>query len=230
MKTIGLIGGMSWQSSIEYYRIINQAVSDLLGGLHSAKIVMVSVDFAEIETLQIEGRWTEVSAEMVKAAKSVEAGGADFLLICTNTLHRFADAVQAAIDIPLLHIADATATAVAKTGINTVALLGTRYTMEGDFYKPRLEDKHSLKVLIPSEEQRLIIDRVIYHELVMGVFKPESKGEYIRIINDLVTKGAEGIILGCTEIGLLVDDSDVSVQLFDTAVLHAMRAVELALE
>ena len=229
MKTIGLIGGLSWQSSIEYYRIINQQVSDRLGGLHSGKIVLVSLDFAEIEALQVQERWQDVSGEMVSAAQRVESGGADFLLICTNTLHMFADEVQAAVSIPLLHIADATAYAVQAAGLTSVALLGTRYTMEADFYTDRLRGLHRLNVLIPNDQDRRIIDHVIYNELVLGKFNPESKDEYIRIIEGQVESGAEGVILGCTEIGLLVNESHINVPVFDTARIHAQQAVELSL-
>ena len=229
MKTIGLIGGLSWQSSIEYYRIINQQVSDRLGGLHSGKIVLVSLDFAEIEALQVQERWQDVSGEMVSAAQRVESGGADFLLICTNTLHMFADEVQAAVSIPLLHIADATAYAVQAAGLTSVALLGTRYTMEADFYTDRLRGLHRLNVLIPNDQDRRIIDHVIYNELVLGKFNSESKDEYIRIIEGQVESGAEGVILGCTEIGLLVNESHINVPVFDTARIHAQQAVELSL-
>lgn len=229
MKTIGMIGGLSWQSSIEYYRIINQQVNDRLGSLHSGKIVLISLDFAKIESLQVQERWDEVSAEMIRAAQRVEAGGADFLLICTNTLHMFADEIQTSIDIPLLHIADAAANTVQDAGLTSVALLGTRYTMDADFYKKRLREMHHLNVLIPNDQDRLIIDRVIYNELVLGIFKSKSRNEYIRIIEGLVEDGAEGVILGCTEIGLLVSDTDLSIPLFDTAKIHALRAAELSL-
>lgn len=229
MKTIGLIGGLSWQSSIEYYRIINQQVSDRLGGFHSGKIVLVSLDFAEIEAMQEQERWQDVSAELVTAAKRVEAGGADFLLICTNTMHMFAEEIQEAVSIPLLHIVDATANAVQAAGLTSVALLGTRYTMEADFYTKRLRNLHSLNVLIPNKQDRRIIDRVIYNELVLGEFNPESKDDYLRIIEGLVESGADGVILGCTEIGLLVNESHLNVPVFDTARIHALQAVELSL-
>jgi aspartate racemase len=230
MKTIGLIGGMSWESSVEYYRIINQAVHDRLGGVHSAKSVMVSVDFAEIETLQRNGNWTEATRMMIDTARQVENGGADFLVICTNTMHKMADEVQAAIRIPLLHIADATAEQVRKRGIQRIGLLGTRFTMEESFYRGRLIDRFGLDVLIPNERDREIVHRVIYDELVVGKIDPDSKKEYIRIMENLVKQGAQGIILGCTEIGSLVQDADSRVPLFDTTRIHALAAVDMALE
>ena len=229
MKTIGMIGGMSWESSIEYYRIINEGVKGKLGGLHSAKSVMYSVDFAEIETLQHEGRWEEATQAMVEAAKHVEAGGADFVIICTNTMHKMAEEVEAAIHIPLLHIVDATAEAIKALGLQVVGLLGTNFTMEQDFYRGRLVERHGLEVLIPEEQDREIVHRVIYDELVLGVIKPESRSQYERIIEKLIEAGAQGIILGCTEIGLLVKDEDSRVPLFDTTFIHAVAAVEYAL-
>jgi len=230
MKTIGMIGGMSWESSVEYYRIVNEAVKERLGGLHSAKIAMYSVDFAEIEVLQREGRWDEATQAMIAAARQVEAGGADFLLICTNTMHKMADEVQASLRIPLLHIADAAAGAVKAQGLRRVGLLGTRFTMEGDFYRGRLAEKHGLEVLIPSLADREIVHRVIYDELVVGRIEAASQAEYLRIIAALVKDGAEGIILGCTEIGLLVQQADSHVPLFDTTRIHALAAVDLALQ
>ncbi len=227
--TIGLLGGMSWESSIEYYRIINETVRDKLGGLHSAKSVMYSVDFAEIEALQHEGKWGEATQLMITAARHVENGGADFLVICTNTMHRMAEEVQEGIGIPLLHIADATAAKIKAEGLSVVGLLGTKYTMEGEFYKGRLVDRHGLEVLTPNDEGREIVHKVIYDELVMGMIKPQSKARYIQIIEELVSMGAQGIILGCTEIGLLVGAEDVTVPVFDTALIHAKAAVEYAL-
>ncbi|MFC1878876.1 aspartate/glutamate racemase family protein [Chloroflexota bacterium] len=229
MKTIGLIGGMSWESSIEYYRIINETVRQKLGGLHSSKSVMVSVDFAEIEELQQTGRWEEATQIMVNTALQIESGGANFLLICTNTMHRMAPQVIKAIKIPLLHIADATAARVKEEGIRTIGLLGTRYTMEEDFYSGRLQDKHGLTVLLPDEPGRKNVHRIIYNELVQGIIKQESKQEYIKIIHNLSKQGAEGIILGCTEIGLLVQQKDSPLPVFDTARIHAEAAVEMAL-
>ena len=229
MKTIGMIGGMSWESSIEYYRIVNEAAKEKLGGLHSAKSIMYSVDFAEIEILQSEGRWDEATQVMVEAAQRVEAGGADFLIICTNTMHKMADEVEKAIHIPLLHIADATARAIKAQGLGKVGLLGTKFTMEEDFYRGRLVDRHDLEVLIPQSEDREIVHRVIYDELVLGTIKPESRKQYKQIIEKLIAAGAQGIILGCTEIGLLVNDEDSRVPLFDTTIIHAITAVEYAL-
>jgi aspartate racemase len=230
MKTIGMIGGMSWESSIEYYRIINETVKEQLGDLHSAKSLMYSVDFAEIEVLQREGRWQEATRAMVEAARSVEAGGADFLIICTNTMHRMADEVQQSIAIPLLHIADATAEAIKAQGLQRVGLLGTRFTMEEDFYRGRLVEKHALEVLVPDAAEREIVHRIIYDELVLGRIVPASKAEYLRIIGGLAEAGAEGIILGCTEIGLLVSQADSRLPLFDTTRIHALAAVQYALE
>lgn len=230
MKTIGMIGGMSWESSIEYYRIINETVRERLGGVHSAKSVMVSVDFAEIEAMQMAGKWEQATERMVETALSVEKGGADFILICTNTMHLMAEDVEAATTIPLLHIADATAEAIKKMNLKKIALLGTRFTMEEEFYRGRLEDKHGLEVLIPEDADRQVVHDVIYDELVMGEIKNSSKEAYIRIIEKLVQSGAEGVILGCTEIGLLIQQEDVSVPVFDTTYLHAISAVDMALE
>ena len=230
MKTIGLIGGMSWESTIEYYRIINQVVQMKLGGVHSAKIVMVSLDFAEIEELQTQAKWEEATSIMVDSAKRLEKCGADMVLICTNTMHLMADEVQEGINIPLLHIADATAQTVIDQGLNKVGLLGTRFTMEKDFYRGRLEKKHKLKVLIPDENQRDIVHRVIYQELVKGQIKENSREKYREIIESLVKNGVEGIILGCTEIGLLVKQEDTAVPVFDTTDIHARAAVEAALD
>jgi aspartate racemase len=230
MKTIGLIGGMSWESSIEYYRLINEGVLARLGGLHSAKSVMVSVDFAEIEELQHEGRWEEATQIMVRAAQDVERGGADCVVICTNTMHKMAEAVQAETGIPLLHIADATAERIQAQGLRRVGLLGTRFTMEEDFYKGRLEQRFGLQVLIPGAQDRQIIHRVIFDELVLGKIEPRSKEQYLAIIDELVRQGAQGIILGCTEIGLLVKQSDCHVPIFDTTMIHATAAVQWALQ
>ncbi|PKN92619.1 MAG: aspartate racemase [Chloroflexi bacterium HGW-Chloroflexi-6] len=230
MKTIGMIAGMSWESSLEYYRLVNEGVKARLGGLHSAKCVLVSVDFAEIEVLQRESRWDEATQAMIDVARQVQAGGADFLLICTNTMHKMAEQVQASIDIPLLHIADAAAKAIKARGLRKVGLLGTRFTMEENFYRGRLAEKYGLEVLIPDETDRAIVHHVIYEELVLGKIVPASKLEYQRIIENLIQQGAEGIILGCTEIGLLVKDEDSRVPLFDTTSIHALAAVEMALK
>jgi aspartate racemase len=229
MKTIGMIGGMSWESSIEYYRIINEKVKERLGGLHSAKSVMYSVDFADVEALQHAGRWEEATQDMIEAARHVEAGGADFLIICTNTMHKMADEVEAAIGIPLLHIADATAEVIKSQGLTKIGLLGTKFTMEEDFYRGRLVEKHGLDVIIPDAEDREIVHRVIYDELVLGAIKSESREQYKQIIEKLIAAGAQGIILGCTEIGLLVKEEDSRVPLFDTTYIHAISAVEMAL-
>jgi aspartate racemase len=228
MKTIGLIGGMSWESSAEYYRLINETVKTQFGGLHSAKCLMYSVDFAEIEVLQHQGKWDQAAELMIDAAQRVERGGADFLLICTNTMHKLADTVQTHIRIPLLHIADATATKIQERGVKTVGLLGTKFTMEENFYKGRLSEKYGLNVLIPDGDERDTIHRVIYEELCCGVINQTSKDMYVSIMNHLVTRGAEGIILGCTEIPLLIQDHDSQVPLFDTTRIHAEAAVEYA--
>ena len=230
MKTIGLIGGMSWESSIEYYKIINEAVRAKLGGLHSAKCMMYSIDFAEMEPLQHQGRWNEATQILIAAAKSVEAGGAGFVIFCTNTMHKVADEVQQYLRIPILHIADATAQTIKAEGFKKVGLLGTRFTMEENFYRGRLSQKHNLEILIPDEEEREVVHRIIYDELCMGETKTLSKTKYMDIIDRLAKKGAEGIILGCTEIGLLVKKEDTRVPLFDTTKIHALAAVEYALE
>ena len=230
MKTIGLIGGMSWESSIEYYRIINETVRAKLGGLHSAKSIMYSVDFAEIEVLQHQGKWDEAAELMIAAAKNVENGGADFVIICTNTMHKMADEVQKHIQIPLLHIADATAKTIKARGLRRIGLLGTKFSMEEDFYRGRLAEKHGLEVVIPTGEEREIVHRVIYDELCIGKINQASKEQYISIMDRLVKNGAEGIILGCTEISLLVRDEDSHVPLFDTTNIHAVAAVEYALD
>jgi aspartate racemase len=229
MKTIGLLGGMSWESSIEYYRIINETVRKRLGGLHSAKSIMYSVDFADIELLQEQGRWNEATALMIDGAERLERGGADFLIICTNTMHKMAEAVEAQIQIPLLHIADATAETLKAQGIKQVGLLGTQFTMEQDFYKGRLTEKHGLKVLVPNQGEREIIHRVIYDELCVGVVSSSSKEAFKQVINQLAERGVEGVILGCTEIGLLIGEKDSPVPVFDTTKIHAVAAVEYAL-
>jgi aspartate racemase len=228
-KVIGLIGGMSWESSAEYYRIINERVRDRLGGLHSARCLMWSFDFAEVEALQHAGHWDDATALMIEAARRLELGGADVVLICTNTMHRMADAVQAAIGLPLLHIADPTAGRIRDAGMRRVGLLGTAFTMEQDFYKGRLERRHGLDVLVPGEEDRALVHRVIYDELVQGRAEPASRQAYREVIARLVERGAEAIILGCTEIMLLVGPEDSSVPLFDTTTIHAEAAVDLAL-
>jgi aspartate racemase len=229
MKTIGMIGGMSWESSSEYYRIINETIKAKLGGLHSAKSVMYSVDFSEIEALQHQGNWDKATQLMIEAARHVEAGGADFVIICTNTMHKMADDVQKNIGIPLLHIADATAEVIKARGFRKIGLLGTKFTMEEDFYRGRLVEKHGLDVIIPQVDDRVIVHRVIYEELVLGHINPASRTEYQHIIERLIEAGAQGIILGCTEIGMLVKDEDSRAPLFDTTRIHAVKAVEYAL-
>ena len=229
MKTIGLLGGMSWESTVPYYRLINQRIGERLGALHSAEIVLYSVDFEPIERLQHAGKWDDTAEILLRAAKSVEGAGADLLIVCTNTMHKVYDEVAAGIGIPMLHIAGATAEAIAETGLKTVGLLGTRFTMEQDFYRGRLETRHDLEVLVPDAPDREIVHRVIYEELCHGKILDTSRQEYARIISGLVDRGAEGVILGCTEIGLLVGPKDVSVPVFDTAAIHARATADLAL-
>ena len=230
MKTIGLIGGMSWESSLEYYRIINEQVKEKLGGLHSAKSLMYSLDFDLIEKLQQQEKWDELTSIMIKAAQDLEKGGADFVLICTNTMHKMAEDVQDNINIPLLHIADTTAERIKEKDLKKIGLLGTNFTMEEDFYKGRLTNKHGLEIIVPKKEDRQIIHQIIYQELCLGQIKPSSKDQYIEIINKLVDSGAEAVILGCTEIPLLVQQEDVNIPLFDTTSIHAETAVEFALK
>jgi len=229
MKTIGLIGGMSWESTIPYYRQINETIKERLGGLHSAKIVLYSVDFHEIERLQHAENWDAAGAILANAARSLEAAGAAFLVLCTNTMHKVAFSIEAAVAIPLLHIADPTATEIKRAGHSTVGLLGTRFTMEQAFYRTRLIERHGLRVIVPDSEDREIIHRIIYEELCLGVVKPESRSAYRKIMGKLASQGAEAIILGCTEISLLVDQQDSEVQLFDTTAIHARMAAEEAL-
>jgi len=229
VKTIGLIGGMSWESSLEYYRILNETIKARLGGLHSAKCILYSVDFAEIETLQHQGRWQEAAQLMIAAAQSLEHGGADFVILCTNTMHKLADDIQANIRIPLLHIADATAEKIRAASLSKIGLLGTRFTMEEDFYKGRLIEKYSLNVIIPGRDERETIHRVIYDELCLGIVRQDSRAEFIKIMDRLVMVGVEGIILGCTEIELLVHNGYSRVPLFPTTSIHAIASVDYAL-
>ncbi len=229
MKTIGLLGGMSWESTSGYYRAINEGVKKALGGLHSAKIVMYSVDFAPIEKLQHRGDWEGTARVLSEAAEGIQAAGADFFLICTNTMHKVAPEIQGAVRIPLLHIADATAGVLKEKGIKKVGLLGTAFTMEQDFYRGRLEREHGLEVLIPDARDRKTVHDVIYGELCLGRILDPSKGEYLRIIQELSNRGAEAVILGCTEIGLLVNQGDTDVELLDTTAIHAEKAVAFAL-
>jgi aspartate racemase len=228
-KIIGMLGGMSWKSSAEYYRLINEGVRDRLGGLHSARCLMWSFDFDDIAVLQREDRWDDAAAQMVEAAQRLERGGADFLVICTNTMHKAYDRMQAAVGLPLLHIADPTAERIKAAGLNRVGLLGTAFTMEQDFYKGRLADRHDLDVLVPDAADRATVHRIIYDELVQGRVEPGSRAAYRDVIRRLVAAGAEAIILGCTEIMLLVGPEDSPVPVYDTTGLHAAAAVELAL-
>ena len=230
MKTIGLIGGMSWQSSAQYYRMLNQGIGQRLGGLHSAKILMYSVEFAEIHHLQHQGDWQQAGEILVSAAKTLEYGGADFILLCTNTMHKVAKQITTATTIPLLHIADATANALIAAGHHKVGLLGTIFTMEQDFYRQRLADKFNLEVIVADKREREIINNIIFTELVAGNISKSSKTKFLRIIDTLVQAGAEAIILGCTEIGLLVQQNDTNIPLFDTTEMHVNIAIEKALE
>jgi len=228
MKIIGLIGGMSWESSAEYYRIVNQVVKEKLGDLHSCKCIMYSVDFSEIAILQHNNKWEELTDMMVHAAQSLERAGAECVVICTNTMHLMADVVQSKISIPLLHIASATGEIIRHQKLHKVGLLGTKFTMEMDFYKDVLRDQFDIDVIIPNEADRMIIHNVIYHELVKGIINEHSITEYKKIIQKLIDEGAQGIILGCTEIPLLIKQADVSVPIFDTTEIHARYAVEFA--
>ncbi|WP_049660210.1 aspartate/glutamate racemase family protein [Kitasatospora sp. MY 5-36] len=228
MKTIGLIGGMSWESTAEYYRLLNRLTRERLGGLHSARLVLYSVDFAQIERLQTAGRWEEAGQVLADAARSLEAAGADLLLICTNTMHKVADQVAAAVSVPLLHLADTTAAAVRAAGLRRVGLLGTAFTMEQDFYRGRLA-AGGLDVQVPQADSRALVHRVIYEELCVGLVREESRAAYRRVIGELVAGGAEGIVLGCTEIELLVRPEDSPVPVFPTTRLHAEAAVDAAL-
>lgn len=229
MKIIGLIGGMSWESTVPYYSQINETVKQRLGGLHSAKVVLYSVDFHEVEKLQHAGDWPAAGALMAEAARALQAAGADFLVLCTNTMHKVASSIEAAVTIPLLHIADPTAAAIKQAGHSTVGLLGTRFTMEQAFYRDRLIERHGLKVIVPGPEDRETIHRIIYQELCLGVVKDESRNAYRRIMAGLAAQGAQVIILGCTEISLLVSQQDCEVPLFDTTAIHAHAAAEEAL-
>lgn len=230
MKTIGLIGGLSWESSAQYYRIINQRIQEKLGGLHSAKCLMYSFDFATVEKLQHQNLWDEATHLMVEAAQNLERGGADFIIICSNTMHKMAEAVQNQVKIPLLHLADATAEQIVAAKMQKIGLLGTIYTMEQDFYKGRLAEKYDLEVVVPEADERQYVSDVIYQELVLGKVNPASRQKYREIIAHLVGKGVEGIILGCTEIMLLVEQEDSVVPLFDTTTIHAITAVDYALK
>lgn len=225
MKTIGLIGGMSWESSAEYYRLINQATKRKLGGHHNAKSLMVTVDFAEIEMLQHQGAWDQLGNVLANAAKQVAMGGADCIVLCTNTMHKLAKHIEAVVSIPLLHIADATAVKIQQAGLKKVGLLGTRFTMEQDFYRGRLEQHFGIEVLIPAEEERTQIHQIIYDELCHGIIQPASRKKYEQAMNKLHDRGAEGVILGCTEIMLFIQDQNFIFPLFDTTTIHAESAV-----
>ncbi len=229
MKTIGLLGGMSWESTVGYYKEINEGIKKKCGGLHSAKIVLHSVDFEPIEKLQHSGDWEGTGQILIQAARSIEAGGADFLLICTNTMHKVADVVAASVDIPLLHIADATAAVLRREKVQRVGLLGTAFTMEQAFYKGRLTDAYGLDVVVPDAPDRQRVHDIIYKELCMGMVNPSSKATYLDIVEKLARRGVQAVILGCTEIGMLIRQTDTAVPLYDTTTIHAAKAVEQAL-
>ena len=229
MKTIGLIGGMSWESTVPYYRQINETIKQHLGGLHSAKLILYSVDFHDVERLQCAGDWAGAGELIAAAARSLESAGADFLVLCTNTMHKIAPAIEAAVRIPLFHIADPTALAIKQAGYSKVGLLGTRFTMEQDFYRDRLRDRHGISVLIPPPEERELVHRIIYEELCLGLVTADSRNTYRTIMANLAAQGAQAIILGCTEISLLVSQPDSDVPLFDTTAIHARAAAVAAL-
>lgn len=230
MKKIGLIGGMSWESTVPYYRLINESIKEQLGGLHSAQLILYSVDFHEIEELQRNGDWEAAGRVLADAARSLEAAGASFLVLCTNTMHKVAHCIEAAVRIKLLHIADPTAVEIKKSGYSVVGLLGTRFTMEQAFYKDRLLEQHGLHVKVPAIQDRNIIHRIIYEELCLGVLKADSRAEYRRVMQDLASQGVQAVILGCTEISLLVSEQDSPLPLFDTTVIHARAAALEALK
>ncbi|MDX3775531.1 aspartate/glutamate racemase family protein [Chromatiaceae bacterium AAb-1] len=229
MKTIGMLGGMSWESTASYYKALNEGIKSELGGLNSARICLYSVNFEEIEKLQHAGKWQETASILSEAAKAVENGGADFLIICTNTMHKVVPQIEAVISIPILHIADATAKKLLADGVSNVGLLGTRFTMEQDFYKSRLTEKFGINVIVPGSSERMVVHRIIYDELCLGIVRPESAEQYLNIISDLQSKGAEAVILGCTEIALLIQQEHTNVPLYDTTKIHAAAAVKLAI-
>lgn len=229
MKTIGLLGGMSWESSLEYYKIVNQKIKERLGGHHSCECLMYSVDFDPIKKLQHEDRWEELTQIMIEVARKIEKGGADILTICTNTMHKMYDEVQKHISIPILHIADATAEAIKEENLDTIALLGTKFTMQQDFYKGRLIKNYGIQVLTPEGDDLEALHNIIYNELVLGEIKDESREKYIQVIEQLAKKGAQGVILGCTEIPLLIKQQDVSIPVFDTTTIHAEKTVDFAM-
>ncbi len=229
MRTIGLIGGMSWNSSLEYYRIINESIQEKLGGLHSARCILYSVDFGELGKLQREGKWEELAGLMVEAAERLQGAGADCIVICTNTMHKLADDIESSINIPLIHIADATGDEIRKSGLSRVALLGTKFTMEEDFYKTRLQQKYGVEVVIPGQRERQAIHDIIYDELCLGVIRQSSAEIVTAAIRGLIAGGAEGVILGCTELPLLITQESIEVPVFDTTAIHAQAAVDFAL-
>jgi aspartate racemase len=228
MRRIGLLGGMSWESSAEYYRLLNVLVRERLGGLASAECLLYSVNFAEIEAMQVDGRWEDAGVRLAEAARSLESGGAELVLLCTNTMHKVADVVAASVSVPLLHLGDTTADAVRRAGLSTVGLLGTAFTMEQDFYRDRLAS-HGLTVLVPEAEDRAVVHRVIYEELCLGVVRDESRAAYVEVVDRLAAAGAEGVVLGCTEIELLVGQDDVALPVFPTTRLHVEAALDAAL-
>jgi aspartate racemase len=230
MKTIGLIGGMSWESSVDYYRIINEETRNILGGSHSSKCLMYSFDFHEIEELQNKNSWEELTKEMVLQADNLKKAGADFIVICTNTMHIMAPDIEKRTGLKVLHIADVTGEEIKRKSIGKVALLGTKFTMEGTFYKKVLKDKHNIDVVIPNDEDREVIHNIIYNELVRGVIGDDSRQKYIKIIDKLIDKGAEGVVLGCTEIPLLIKQKDVSISIFNTTEIHSKAAVRYAID
>lgn len=230
MKTLGLIGGMSWESTSLYYQIINRTVQEKLGGIHSSKLLLYSVDFDEIAILMQNEDWEKISLKMIEAAQILENGGADYILLCTNTIHKVSDEIEKNISIPLIHIVDATAEKIKTANIRKIGLLGTSFTMEKDFFKGRLLDKFQIETIIPNEHQREIIHKIIFEELVKGIIKADSRTVFLEIITELVQKGAEGVVLGCTELELLITDKYTSAKLFNTASIHALKAVELAIQ
>lgn len=229
MKTIGLIGGMSWKSTVEYYRIINELTNERLGAHHSAKMILYSLDFEEVAALQYNGEWDKAAEIIADAAKKVERAGADLILICTNTMHKIADQVQSRLQIPLIHIIDATAEAIKRMKVNKVGLLGTKFTMEEDFYKDRLKGRHGIEIVIPDPEDRERINEIIYNELCLGIIRESSRNLLKTVINKLTKKGVEGVILGCTELPLIIEKKDSPVPIIDTTRIHAEKAVEMAL-
>lgn len=229
MKTIGLIGGMSWESTVVYYQLLNRLARERLGGLHSAKLLLWSFDFADIEAMQAKGDWDAATNAMIDAARALERGGADCVVICTNTMHKMADAVQQSVGIPLIHIADATATAIKASGAKNPLLMATRYTMEQDFYKGHLRDRHGVETMVPEEAGRTLVHDIIYNELCQGIVRPDSKQIYLDIIQGAQMQGADGVIFGCTEVGLLITQADFELPAFDTTALHARAALDFAL-